>query len=440
MNLRHVVSCGLVCAAIALTGCDQGRQAPGKVNLRVINAAPGFAELGFQREQDSRNLASLSFKISQEFQYDADTYDFFVFERSYPNSPGGTWAITATLAEERTYTLVLTEVGSDVFPVLLERPAAAPADAEIEVVHAAAGQPAMDLYLERPGAGLSGASPRGTLSPGSHLSPRALPSGDYELFLTEVGNPANVLLASTTVNLPADTTTIVIAPEANLGPEEISVLFVADGQTVRYDRNATFELRVINAATDRAPRDFAVNGVLTPPLFSAIPFAEPTAYKVAPTVADMPINVTPVGNPGVLELNKTFTGFATERATIIFGGPTGALIHSAVPDDGRRFHNEAKLRFFNAASQFTALDLLIGNPGDDPAQLGPASTLVPVTGAAYLPLGPGSYDLYFRQTGATNLVAGPSRVTVAAGGIYAVLAVDGPDAATAGMLLLDDFP
>ena len=51
-----------------------------------------------------------------------------------------------------------------------------------------------------------------------------------------------------------------------------------DGSAVIYDRNVTSELRVINAATDTVPRDVAVNGVFSPPLFSAAPFAEPTAY------------------------------------------------------------------------------------------------------------------------------------------------------------------
>jgi hypothetical protein len=441
MNLRHLASCGLVCAAILLSGCDQGRQTPAKVNLRVINAAPGFAELGFQREQDNRNLTALQFLTAQEFPYDADTYDFFVFERSYAGSPGRTWTFAPTLEAEKSYTVVLTEVGTEVRPVVLERAAAAPADAEIEVLHAADGSPAMDLYLERPGVGIGGATPRGTLTPGGQLSARALPSGDYELWLTAAGNPANVLLATNTISLPAgNTTSLVISPEGNLGTAPFSVIYVGAGQTVLYNRNATTEIRVLNAATDRAPRDFAVNSVFTPPLFSATPFGLPTPYAAVPLVANIPINVTPVGNPGVLELNQTFTGFLGARATILFGGPTGALTHATVADDGRRFHNEAKLRFFNAASQFTAgLDLLIGNAGDDPAVLPSAVSLVAMTGAAYLPLGPGDYDLYLRQFATTTIVAGPTRVNVDAGGIYGILATDGPDATTAGMVLFDDF-
>ena len=309
------------------------------------------------------------------------------------------------------------------------------------MVQAAASLPPVDLYLERPGVGIGGATPRGRLDAGGQLAALPLPSGDYELWLTAAGNPANVLLATSTVNLPAgNTTSIVIVPEGNLGTAQMSVLFVAAGQETRYDRNVTAEIRVLNGATDRAPRDFAVNGVFSPPLFSSTPFGDPTAYGLVPLVANMPINVTPVGNPGVLELNQTLTPLAGRRGTLIFGGPTGALTHSVVADDGRRFHNEAKLRFFNAASQFAGgLELVIGSPGDDPATLAGAAAIIPMAGADYLPLGRGDYDLYLRVLGGT-VVAGPTRVSVAAGGIYGILATDGPNSSTAGIVLFDDFP
>jgi hypothetical protein len=45
-----------------------------------------------------------------------------------------------------------------------------------------------------------------------------------------------------------------------------------------------------------------------------------------------------------------------------------------------------------------------------------------------------------RQNLATTLLSGPTRLTLAAEGIYGVLAVNGPDTATAGVVLFDDFP
>ena len=62
MNLRLVASCGFVCSALILSGCDSGRQAPGKVTVQVVNAAPRFASLQFQREQSDRELEELFFR------------------------------------------------------------------------------------------------------------------------------------------------------------------------------------------------------------------------------------------------------------------------------------------------------------------------------------------------------------------------------------------
>ena len=55
-------------------------------------------------------------------------------------------------------------------------------------------------------------------------------------------------------------------------------------------------------------------------------------------------------------------------------------------------------------------------------------------------LDPGEYDLYLYQYASPTLLSGPTRISVADGGIYGVLAVDGPDTATASVVLLDDFP
>ncbi|HEY9183411.1 MAG TPA: hypothetical protein VIQ99_09440, partial [Gammaproteobacteria bacterium] len=80
MKLRHVFSCGLVLAALALAGCDEGRTRPPQTNARVVNVAPGFAELQFRRERV--NPQQLTFKTVQDFTWDVDTYDFYVLERA----------------------------------------------------------------------------------------------------------------------------------------------------------------------------------------------------------------------------------------------------------------------------------------------------------------------------------------------------------------------
>jgi hypothetical protein len=58
----------------------------------------------------------------------------------------------------------------------------------------------------------------------------------------------------------------------------------------------------------------------------------------------------------------------------------------------------------------------------------------------YQVLYPGDYDLYLMASTTRTVLSGPTRISVAAGGIYGALAVDGADTATASVRLLDDFP
>jgi hypothetical protein len=428
---------------VALTACDQGRQTPSKVTVRVANVAPSFALLAYNREQPrTEEATTLQFRGASEFSYDADTYDFFVYERSLSASfTPRSWTFNRELKADRGYTFVLAEVGGEVQPLVVEYPAAPATEAQVAAVHSAPGLPAMDLYLERPGVGIAGATPRGTFNTLEQIAPRTVASGDYELWLTAAGDPANVLLTTGTINLPAGvTSTFVLVPETGYSAASLSVMLVQPGSAILYDRNATSQVRVVNGATDAAPRDFAIGGQFSPPLFSAIPFAEPTAYSTIP-VATQTINVTPVGNPGVLELNQQFAGVLLHRVTLLFAGNPGTLTHTFAADDGRRIANEAKILFLNAATQFTGVDFLVLTRDADPASAVPYIAL-PAPGAPtnYSELPPGDYDLYLRQTGTTTLLSGPTQISVGSGGIYGVLAINGADTATAGVALFDDFP
>jgi hypothetical protein len=443
MNLRLVASCGLACAVLVLAGCEDGRQPPPKVLVRVANVAPGFADLTFRREQDVNRAATMPFKTTQEFVYDLDTYDLFVTDRTLSQDvPNRQWSFSPELRADHGYLFVLTEVGTDVQPVVIEIPTAPVSEAQFVALHAAGGQPAMDLYLERPGVGIAGATPRGSFDVQQQIPLTPVQSGEYELTLTAAGDPSNVLLRSQSISFPATATgTFIVVPEGGQGTVEISVMFLVAGTgTILYSVDSTTELRVINGATDRVPRDFVVDSQFAPPLFSAIPFGEPTAYAAVPIRSDLKVNVTPVGNPGVLELDRVYAGVATQRASLMFTGPAGTLTSITAIDDGRRLHTEAKLRFANVASQFAAIDLVITNSGVDPNLVPSLTSLLSPGMSDYLPLPPGDYDVYLRQFAGLTIFSGPTPISVSAGGIYGVLAVDGPDTATAGVVLFDDFP
>src|SRR5690606_10666073 len=75
MKLRRAFA--LLLATFAVVGCDQGRDAPQRTAIAVMNAAPGFRGLQFTRGQPTRTNqpTGLSFQGSFATQWDVDTYN-----------------------------------------------------------------------------------------------------------------------------------------------------------------------------------------------------------------------------------------------------------------------------------------------------------------------------------------------------------------------------
>jgi hypothetical protein len=309
-------------------------------------------------------------------------------------------------------------------------------------MHAAENVPGIDVYVQPTGTGIAGATPRGTVSFLGQIAPKTLVGGDYEITLTAAGDPSNVLYAAGAVTLAAGVTNVlVIASEAGQGTAAISIIGAQDSSFVLYAANATSGVRAINLANDGAARDIAVNHEYTPPLLPAIPFGTVTSYVNVPVNAALPITVTPVGNPGVLELDTTLSAPPGTLSTAMIAGPAGTLTAQVVIDDRRRITSEAKLRFFNGANQFTtATEIVLAPPGTDQSTLLALTSLSAPALTDYLYATPGEVDLYFREISTNTVRAGPIHVNLVEGGIYGVLALNGPDTATVSVVFTDDTP
>ena len=273
------------------------------------------------------------------------------------------------------------------------------------------------------------------------IAARTLPGGEYELWLTEAGNPANVLLASATITLAAGaTSTFVVVPETGSGTTRLSVLMLQGGSAVIYDRNVTRELRIINAATDTVPRDVAINGVFSPPLFSAAPFARADrlcAGRARHSNAQCHARRQP-RRARARNANR-----ANPRATND-GDVHGTGGYAAVCGHRRRrspYSGRGETELHERGDAIPRRRLRAHADGGDPANI-PARNGARRPGSqfAYSLFPPGTYDLYLRETTTGALLSGPTRFTVDGGGIYSVLATNGPDTATAIATLYDDFP
>jgi hypothetical protein len=440
MNRRRIHILGAFLAGLLLAGCEQGRENPPDVRVRIAHAAPAFGEIGFRREETQPT--SLEYLASTNVTFDQDQYDFHV-EVAEPgaSAPVRVSSFSQNLVAGTEYVFVLAESGGLIDPVILEyAPLANDASgSQLVALHAGASLPAVDLYVEAPGTDITAAAPRATLSFGQALGAQAIAAGEYELTLTNSGDAAAVLMTSGPFTLAAAaSSTFVILDGANAATAPINVLVVGESGGTLFDKNTQAELRVINGATDTAPRDFVVNDQFTPPLFPAVPFAVESTYLTVPP-GNVTLNVTPAGNPGVLELTQTLAIAQNVSHTVLVSGDAGVLTHALVSDSTRRFANDAKLRLLSAAGQFTLIDFFVVPTGTDIATVNPVATLGSPGASGQFTVPPNTYDLVLRHNGTTNIIAGPQAITLEAGGLYGVLAVNGPDTATAGVVLLDDF-
>jgi hypothetical protein len=442
MTARRLLPLGLVMIALALTACDGGRKALPDTTVRVLNVVPGLFNLDYRREESTPS--TLDFKAGSVFTYDEDTYDFNVETRNIVTGvPQRILSFPQKVVAGSTYTFVIYDKGTSIDRVVLEVPVIPPnaTDTQVDVLHAAKGQPAMDFYLAPSGTSIVGTAPFGTLAFVQQLAPRRIAAGDYEITVTAAGNPSNVLLKSPSFGLPAGkSTSFVITADEGISNNPISVVAFGDVASGLFNVNAPASLRVINAAADKAPRDVAVASQFSPPVFPAVPFATETAYAAVPPSTTLKLNVTPPGNPGVLELDTTIGTASTALYTVLISGAAGALNQVSFIDDRRRISTVGIVQFYNAAPQIPLIDFYIVPPGTDLATVLPYTTLAPPSGSTELPLIPGTYDLVLQQNGTTTVLAGPIRVTIAAGGLYGVLATNNANGVSADVTLLDDFP
>lgn len=434
------------CAALLalgaiLVGCtDGGTKRQPDVFVAAIHAAPSFGPISFLRER--RLESTLNYRSGEVFAFEADQYDFNV-EVEHPGATERERVATfsQTLSVDTAYYFILAESAGGMEPLIVTRPKPDPNsdDAEVSLVHAAPSLAGTDVYLTAPGADLTAANPIGTVDFSGDIGPLTVAPGDYVLSLTEAGNPANVLLASPTQTFEAgEPNMFVVNDGAGEGVAPYSVTRFGMDVIPFVDANTQAGLRAIVAAPDKAPRDVVLEGAATTPLFAGLPFATVSDYAtVAPGTSTL--QVTPAGNPGVVELEITQALLVGRLQTLFVAEGETGLDGYVIAEDYRPIDGEAHLRIYNGASQFDVLDFFVVTPaGTDITNLVPTSELgVPGT-SAELKLAPGDYELTVRAAGPT-VVAGPVAITLADGGRYSLLAVDGADAASADIVYFDDF-
>lgn len=451
MRFRRLWPIGLLALALASTGCDSGRKNPANTVVRVLNATAHYPALALHRGPADPNPLAVDFLGGDQATWDEDTYNFHVsyidiqsqaqvqVDQFSRQVSAGTWS-----------TFVLYEKGGNVTHTVLDSKAvtASATDVQVQAIHTVEGVQALDVYLEAPGTIILGATPWGTVAFEGTLPSRNLAAGDYVVTATEHANPAHVLYTSPPFTLSAGAAvTFAFTPDSGEGIQPFSMTVLNDSSSVLVDPSLPAAVRVINGATDRQPRDVAFNNQFTPPLFPGAVFGTATPYLPIAAGTDIPLNVTPVGNPGVLEFTGTISPTSGSSWTVLIVGPTGALFTNTPQDSRRRVKSQVKLTFYDAAASCGLCDVLVlpagsdpnNSPaldpifGTDPYQQVTLGSVVPATQVA------GDFEVVVRPQGTTTIVAGPTPITLKDAGLYGIVLSDNPNGTTIDMTLIDDF-
>ena len=440
----YLAAFSLLVLALGLTGCGKGGlKAPPKVEVAAVDAAPGYDSLDFVRVK--KHEQTLNYTGGVFFSFDADHYDFH-FDVTPPGATSYVDVATfnETLVAGRDYFFVAAQAAGQVAPITFDEPAfdTASSDAQVLVVQANEQLGPVDVYLEPSGTDLTTATPLGNLSFMDYTSPATRAPGDYVLTVTAPQDPATILYqSSTTVTVAAgDSDLVVLAagPGGGLGDIVASVTNAGASTTV-IDKNAKTALRVINAAADQADRDIYLDKNFTTAAYPSAAYGVPSAYTTLASGAH-DIAVTPAGNVGAIQLEETQTLNGSSYYTYLVTGDSNGLNGLLVPEDHRSAAEGARVQFIDGATQFTTLYFYLLPAGTDITTAYAQSTLVAPSDAAATLFAPGDYELTLVDASTGTTVAGPTAVTLNAGGVYGVLAVNGADTSTAKGIIIDDTP
>lgn len=263
-------------------------------------------------------------------------------------------------------------------PLIVTRSADSIADEsslDVQVVHAASGVPAVDLYVTAPGADLSSSAPITNLAYKSSTDVLNIPAGDYQVRLA-VGD--NVVFDSGTLSLAGNTNLTIAAIKTGDSNSSSPVkLLVLDGSgsSIVQDMASQAEVRV-GHLVDGAPLvDVNVNGAPVTPL-ADLAFKEIRGYLdldagsydidvfVDGTTSDPIIDVNGLG----LEGGKDYSVYAIGVVS-----PSIEIEPLVVEDKRRAVATSATLNITHAAANPIAekVDIYLttstGIDGSDPA-------------------------------------------------------------------------
>ncbi len=314
---------------------------------------------------------------------------------------------------------------------------------DVQVVHAACGVPAVDLYVTAPGADLASSTPLTNLAYKASTDVLNIPAGDYQVRLA-VGD--TVAFDSGTIALPANANlTIAAIGTADSNSASPAKLLVLDGSgsSIIEDMGSKAEVRV-GHLVDGAPLvDVYVDGAAFAPL-ADLAFKEIRGYlDLAPKAYDIDVYVDGYMTDPIIDVDGLEVKGGMDYSIYAVGvvSPEIAIEPLVVEDMRRAVATSATLNVTHAAANPVAemVDIYLttsaGIDGSDPV-IADFAYKDSVQGVY---VAEGSYFVTVTVAGDPSTVAIDSApVTVMNGVVYQVVAID--DGNNGGFnLIVDDM-
>jgi len=314
-------------------------------------------------------------------------------------------------------------------------------NARVQVVHAAAAAPAVDIHLTAPEAALAGGTVTATLDFGKNTAPVQVSAGNYRVRITLPGTVSPVLFDSGTISLAAGTDVTVAAINNRFaGAAPVSLLAVNANGTFAdiKDSNSKADVRVVHAVSDAPAVDVLLNNNKA---ITALKFPAATGYtSLAP--ASYNVKVAANADNSVVVINADVALAAGSYSTVI---ATGSLAQNNISplvltDVPRRVATEAKLRLVHASTLAGNVDIYLTKTNDISAATASFSNVPFKADTGYVAVTPGDYVVTVTATGSKTAAIGPVALSLSGNKIYTAIARDNEGrTAPLVLILLDDF-
>jgi len=443
-----------------MAGCpDSNNNAvvAGEGTIQALHAIPDLGTVSFLIEETT--LASLSFKQSSgTTEFDNLEYDFR-FEVVLPGETEATTigSATVTVDDKTEYTFVLT--GSLDNPEIIiweqfgrdwddEVETATENDTTVTVMEVSFGNLSqtvgtVDVYLEAPGTSPEFATPRTTIGHTDIKTAIELDAGDYQLVLTPVGDPTNILFASDPIAVSAATSNLLtIMDDGGATTAAFSVRWIGTGLGLDlYDINLLSQFSVVHGALGSEDVDVYSGGDFENPLVEGLGYGS-TSASVIVEPGSLNINVTPADNLGVFLAEREFYIDTGTFNRLYLVGLPGDVKAALFAEDRREISTHAKFQVFQGATRFPTVDLyMVGVDVDISLIDASYASLIYGTSTGLSTYLPGDYNLIVTEPGSKNIIGGPHILELVAGENLGSMILDSPSITATDMLFfdLDDF-